>query len=818
MAAEHSFGHWVQQCRKARDLTQVALAQAVGCSVSAIRKIESDQRRPSRLVAERLADVLMLVTEERHAFLQAARRLAGAARPLPPSNLPIPQTSFCGRMQECDMIHGLLRRTDVRLLTLTGAGGVGKTRLALHVAAEMQEYFTHGVWFVALAEVRDPTFMLAAIAQAIGVKETGRQSLQDVLQQHLHTQKALLVLDNFEHVRAATPLLTTFLAAAPHLKLLVTSRVVLKLADEHEVVVSPLALPNLLRLPSAPVVAHYAAITLFADRARTVEPTFIITRDNAAIIAELCVHLDGLPLAIELMAARLRLFSPALLLDRVSHRLQLLTGGSHAQPPRLQTLRAALDWSYELLDRPSQVLFARMSVFAGSFGLAAVEALYQPAMDPPIDVLNTVTTLLDHHLLQRERDADGDARFMMLETIREYAQERLAVRGEEHAIRRQQAMYYSILVETSASELRGSNQKLALDRLEREHNNIRAVLHWALQDGDAEVALRLSSLLWVFWNSAGHITEGRRWLEAALALGPTASAALRARAQGGAGVLAQLQGDYGAAVAFHEQSLALLRDLNDTKEVAQALNRLGVIKQHLGAYRVAQALYEESLTLFQQIDEWLASSLPLMNLGTVAEYAGEYERARICYEESLSIFREFQDWTSQGMALANLGSLAEIQGDYEQARAFVEQALRLFRDQGVLRGVAMMLIILGRIALQRQDYYQARTCCQESLVILQKQGALGYIGECFQLMAALAGAQAHPLLAARFAGAAQRLQSKMKAETAVLGLAVYDPIMARARTQLDVANWTAAWNEGYAMTVDAAVTYALHYAEESHGP
>jgi predicted ATPase/transposase/DNA-binding XRE family transcriptional regulator len=795
MYSDISFGSWLKQRRKALDMTQADLAQQVGCAVITIRKIESGVLRPSLQIARRMAEHLDLASEDRATFVQVARGeipLDGLALPHHPAaaaprrphirltKLPIPSSMLIGRAQEVAAVRRLLTCTDVRLLTLTGTGGIGKTRLALQVAAEFLDEFTSGVCFVALAPISDPALVASTIAQTLGLTEAAGRPLIPQLQDYLRDMSLLLVLDNFEQVVAAAPLIGELLIGAPNLKVLVTSRVVLHLPDEHEFVVPPLALPNPKRLPSITVLSQHPAVELFIARAQAVKPEFAITTANAAAIAEICQRLDGLPLAIELAAPRVRLLAPQALLARLegahkSTSLQLLTGGGHELPARQQTLRGAIDWSYHLLEASEQALFMRLAVFVGGCTLEAAEAVASELrteneelrnglrddtlLNSQFSILNSIEALLDHSLLQCAEGADGETRFTMLETIREYALERLEASGEEDVLRRQHAAYYLALAEGAEPQIQGAEQAVWLDRLEMEHDNLRAALSWALTDGAAEVGLRLAAALGEFWWPRGHVSEGRRWLAATLACSGAATAATRAKALYRAGELAYAQGEYGAAATLLEGSLTLYRDLGDKRGIACVLRGLGNTLSFRGDPELAEPLRYESLALFREVDDawgiaWmlyhiaversdverqvalLEESLALARaggykrtivsvlngLGLVAREQGDYTRAVVFYKESLALCHQLHDIYISAWVLHDLALVVRNQGHEEQATALFEQSLALHREVGNRLGTAVALNLLGDTARWQDDYAQAAARYNESLIIFQEVG------------------------------------------------------------------------------------------------
>jgi predicted ATPase/DNA-binding XRE family transcriptional regulator len=850
MDINQSFGQWVQQRRKALDLTQAVLAQRIGCSVSAIKKIETDQRRPSQQLVERLADALSLPLSDRALFLQLGRTAADAAPPsLAPSNLPTPQTSFIGREQETALLRALLRDDVVHLLTLTGPGGVGKTRLAIQVAADLRSAFPHGVWFVALADLRDPSDIVITVARALGVKPSGNESLRDQLQAHLSRKQALLILDNFEHLVAATPLLSALVAAAPQLKLLVTSRTVLNLTEEHEVIVAPLPVPHSTRHPSVPVLAQYPAIALFTARAQRVASDFALTRDNVSTIATICAHLDGLPLAIELAAARSRFFTPALLLDRLSSRLGLLAGGAANVHPRQQTLQATLAWSYTLLKTSEQALFARLAAFVGGCTVEAVEAICGPVASTSTTILDDLTVLLDHSLLGRERGQGGAPRLVMLETIREYAQGQLAARDEIASMQQRHAAYYLALAETVEPTLRGTGQAEALDRLEADYPNIRAALHWSIDQADAMFAARLSVALIDFWDTRGYVHEGRSWLSQTLALAGPIPAALQAKLLKGAGWLAWTQGDYSQAEGYCQASLALFEQLGDVNGRATILNQLGLVAWRQTNYRLANDRLTESLNLCRGLEDHQRCARALNNLALIAEAQGDKEQALELYAESVAILRQYGDNRSVAGVLGNMGILAMHQDDKRAAEWFTEslalrraledkvgiarmlqglgvvalhqgrlgeayaltsESLQLMRDLNSPVGVAYALGNLGEMLVKGGDMARAATLYAESLLMFQVLGNQRAISELLESHAELAAEQQDWERALQLYGSAAALRARIGAPQPPYEYARHARQVAAARSQLSAASASAAWEAGEATTTEAAIAYALH--------
>jgi non-specific serine/threonine protein kinase len=690
------------------------------------------------------------------------------------TNLPLQPTPFIGREREVTALVHRLRDPAVRLLTLTGPGGTGKTRLAVQVAAELLDAFPDGVFFVDLAPIRDPNLVATTIAQALGVKEVPGQPLVEGLQRYLQDRHLLLVLDNFEQVVEAAPLVAELLGNASRLTVLVTSRVVLCLRVEHELPVPPLAVPDPQQLPPFAALAWNEAVMLFSQRAQAVQPDFRVTPENAAVVAEICQHLDGLPLAIELAAARSKLLSPQALLarlaQRVPGRLKVLTAGARDLPARQQTLRSTIDWSYSLLDAGEQALFARLGVFVGGFTLEAAEAICNADGDLSMDVLDGLHALLNKSLLRQAESVTSEPRFVMLETIREYALERLTAIGAVSEVSQQHVAYFLTLATTAARELRGHQQVLWLARLEEEHDNLRSALAWSLTDASTiECGLQLAGNLVWFWWLHSYFSEGRRWLEQALAVNRTVGPG-RAAALNGLGILAFGQGDYRMSAGFLIDGLALYQGLGDHGGIAWSRGCLGVVAGYQGDLERAAALLGESRALFRRLGErweraWVLACLgevvvaqgdyaqaeellveslerarslgdlwlitiSLRHLGHVAHARGDYVRAIELYEEGLALRRELGDKLGMAQSLNNLGLVALDQGDTRGAKTRFEESLMLFRELSNRTGVAELLNNLGQIAQHEGAYVEASILFDESLALEREQGNTRGIALC----------------------------------------------------------------------------------------
>jgi non-specific serine/threonine protein kinase len=656
-----------------------------------------------------------------------------AARPPPsaldalPNNLPAQPTTFVGRAHELVAVAERLGRSEVRLLTLTGPGGTGKTRLAIEAAGLLRGEFPDGVCFIDLAPLTDPHLVISAVARTLGIQDGGSRSLAESVRAFLQDRHALLILDNCEHLLAAAPDVAALLAACPYLKVLATSRAPLHLRWEHELTVPPLSLPDPAHLAPVAAVARVPAVALFLQRAAAVCPGFQLTETNAAAVAGICIQLDGLPLAIELAAARTKVLSPEALLARLNHRLALLTGGTRDQPARHQTLRAAIDWSYGLLAPQEQTLLRRLAVFAGGCPLEAAEVVCRARGDPPGDLLDRVASLLDHGLLRRQDGADG-VRFCLLETVREYAAERLEASGEAADIRAQNAQYFLALAERAAAELRGPWQATWLRRLDEETDNLRQILAWSGGTSDPDqdqLQLRLATALGEYWQVRGRLSEGRHWLEELLA-GPSSAnhPPARAKALSAAGLLAIGQSDHDAAWVLHTECLAIWHALGDNSGTAGTLTRLGAIARERGDHEAARTLIEQSLALKRSMGDQQGVAEALTQLGYMARDREDFADARSRAEESLAIWREVGDDLGIARALHALAHVGRDQGDYRVARALYQESLGLFRKVGYTIGTAAALSNIGLVEREQGGHRAARRSLEQSLQ-LRRQMADG---------------------------------------------------------------------------------------------
>jgi predicted ATPase/DNA-binding SARP family transcriptional activator len=659
-------------------------------------------------------------------------------RPLPQSNVPVPASSLVGRRRELDEITSALRG-DRRVLTLTGPGGSGKTRLAIEAANILAGEPADGAFFVALDAIRDPALLLPAIGQAVAVRESGDRPLPESLAERLAGRQALIVIDNFEQLAEAASMLSEVLEAAPGLSFLVTSRAALRISGEQEYPLAPLDLED--------------AVALFVERAQGADPRFQLTDENTAAVEEICGRLDGLPLAVELAAARTKLLPPEAMLALLDERLDLLSRGARDLPERHRALRDTIAWSYELLGPDEKELFAQLSVFGGGFTLESAVAVCDASLDG-------VATLLDDSLLER----DG-ARFRMLETIREYALEQLAADEESHYVRRRHAEHFLRLAESEP----GPEQAAWLARMDDERDNFRGALAWALDTREASLGLRLAAALWEFWWVRGYLAEGRGWLDDALARGRDAAPELRARALHAAGSLATRQGDYEAAAGLFEESLAIWEELGDAPGTARSL----------------------------------------LSMGTVAAEQGDQERAIELSERAAELYGESDDRRGHALAISNLGGIALERGEYAKAASLSEQAYGLFETLEDSEGMAFALVNQGFAALSEHEHERAIEFLRRALRLLAELEFKDVIGYCFEGLAAVLAFTKRPEEAAKLLGAAEALRESLGVGLAPAEQATHDETVAAVRDALDEDHFGVAWRQGRELALDDAVAHAL---------
>lgn len=858
-----SFGGWLKQRRKTLDLTQQQLALLVGCATTTIKKFETNQRRPSSQMADRLAIQLRVSPDERVMFIQWARGVNGAeqqpiasapaptsdASPLPAHMLPTLSTLLIGRADDLASICSYLRCDTVQLLTLTGPPGVGKTRLSLQAAVELREWFPDGVYVISAAAINDTATLITAITQQLGLYDVAEHLLLASLRKRLSSRAVLLVLDNFEHLLATGPWLTSLLGAVPTLKALVTSREVLRVYGEQVFRVAPLSLPNPAAQLSAEILVQSAAVALFTARAQAVDHTFSLTDDNAQTVAALCRHLDGLPLAIELAAARILLYSPYALLTHLRNHVHVLTGGPRDMPLRHQTLRAAIDWSYHLLRPEEQRLFRHLGIFMGGCTAIAITAICVEVGDVRQPVLDQLAALLDKSLVQRGTADAAEERFNLLETIRDYALAQTQEDPEGAAVEQRHMYYYLEFAETAQAHLGHSEQQLWMSRLEIEQPNLRVALRRALSLGANAAALRLVSALWKFWHMRGHQREGLEWIDAVLAQQSSERTAQHAWALYGAGWLRYDQGDTGRAGAHFEESLGLFRQAGDAHGTGLTLHGIGELALVQGAYQHAHQVFAESLMLFRSLGDTEEIAWSLDHLGRSLLYQGDAACAAQLFEEELTLFRAIAHGWGIAYALTNLGGAKLALGQLDQAHTFLTAGLSQHQRLDNQRGRAAVLVQLGDMAFYQHDLISAQDCFTQSLILseqvdypwcralaLEGQGRIAtHIGAfdqastCFTraleiwqqlddycgrsvltleritVLAAACGDAAHAL---RLGSAARALRQRLRIVDGNLEQGAFEQAIALARQTLAINVSAALWAEGSALSLRQAVDLA----------
>jgi len=725
-------------------------------------------------------------------------------------NLPIALSSFIGRTRELAEVRRLLGTT--RLVALTGAGGGGKTRLALAVATAVVPEYPDGVWLVELAALTDRAQVVQAVAAALGVCEEPQRPLTATLVDALRARTLLLVLDNCEHLLdSCAQLATTLLSACPRLRILATSREALGVAGETSWLVPSLSLPDPQHVLTRMELVEAEAVGLFVERAAAALPTFRLTPENASDVVQVCRRLDGIPLAIELAAARVKVLSMAQLAARLDDCFRLLSAGGWTAVPRQQSLRATIDWSYALLAEPERALFRRLSVFAGGWTLEAAEVVCAGDCLAGDEVLEALAHLVDKSLVVVERQDGGPVRYRLLEAVRQYSHEKLRESGEAESIERQHAHFFLALAEAAEQELRGAQQVVWLDRLEREHDNVRGALAWsqAARDG-AEVGLRLAGALWLFWLLRGNLSETRASLRGLLGRpemhAPTVA---RAKALYVAGLLAGAQSDFAPACMLLEESLALGQALEDKHAIAYARNWLGIVASLQGDNLAARVLLAGSLALLQDLGNKWDIAWALSRLADIDLYLGDYTRAAVSLEASLALARQVGDHFVLGHVLLSLGYAAHLQGDNMRAAACYEESLARFRTLSHTWGIAAVLHTLGHVLRAQGDSARAIACFSESLTRYWKMGHKEGTSLCLNGFAGVAGEMGQPVRAARLFGAAEALRETIGLSRQSDERAIYDRSVAAVRAQLEEAAFAAAWAEGRAMPLEQAIAEAL---------
>jgi predicted ATPase/DNA-binding winged helix-turn-helix (wHTH) protein len=726
--------------------------------------------------------------------------------------LPEARTPLLGRERELAAVGQLLLDPAARLVTLTGAGGSGKTRLGMELCRELAEAFEQHVYFVGLGSISDAGMVPAAIAESLGIRETGGRPYLDLVKELLgewEPSPVLLLLDNLEHILAASAYVVQLIEASRRLKVLVTSRAPLRVYGEYEFPVPPLALPDRQHMHSFAALAENPSVSLFAQRAAAVKPDFHLTAENAAAVAEICSRLDGLPLAIELAAARVKMLPLSGILARLESRLKLLTAGARDLPERQQTLRNTIDWSYDLLSEAEQKLLRRLSVFWGGCTLEGAEAVCNTANDLGGEIFDLTSSLVDKSLMQQRQPGNDEPRFRMLETIREYAVERLKESGEEAATKRAHAAYCLVLAEEGNPDLNASERAAWLRRCDAEHDDFGAALDWLFQTRDLDWGFRFCMALFRFWDMREHSEEGRARLEHILQLAGSDYPKERARIYLFLGAFSTAQGDFPAAGTFLQQSLSTYQELDDPSGIAVSLNAMAVMARDRGDHVAAQINFEKSLAFWRKARDRVAIARCLHNLGNVAKIRGDYGRARMALAEAMQLFEEIGDGSGAAWALNQQGDVAKEQGDLREARELYQKALTAFRGAGDRWGMARSLADLGAIACEQGELAKAYTAYKESLEIFTNLEHRRGLARVLEGLACLALGKGDARRALAVAGAASRLRQAVSAPLPPAEQAKLDENLRQAWQQLGEAGGKKAWEEGRALTTDHAIEYAL---------
>ncbi len=730
-----------------------------------------------------------------------------------PSSLPAPRNSFVGRQEDLSGVIERLLEPHVRLLTIAGPGGTGKTRLALEVAARLRREFAGGIHFISLSSVTATAGIVSAIARSFGFANPGGKFPMKVLREQLELslrEPTLLVLDNFEHLLPAAALVAGIIDSCHVLKLVVTSRVVLRVYGENEYLLLPLAVPDLGRLPRPDVLRKNPSVALLLERVGAVRSDFALTTENARDVAGICARLDGLPLAIELAAARMKMLSAADLFEGLQARLKLLTGGPQDAPKRQQTLRQTIDWSYGLLSQAQQKLLSRLSIFSGGFTAEAAEAVCNARLDLEMDAVEGTCSLLDHSLLQRIDSQQGQIRFTMLETVREYGLERLSLSGKEEFTRRAHAAYCLVIAEEGNTKSVPAERESWLAMCDAEHPNLRAAFAWLVEKQQSEWALRMAVALFTFWENREHLAEGFESLHAALLLPSSAGRTrLRAGALWRAGALLGFQSDFEQSMQLQSEALEIYLEIGTKEEIAFQLAAIGAGRMLLGDYAQAALWYQQSLTVYRELGGCTEIAQTLSNLAQAQNAVGNHGLATSLLHEALAMFRDLEQWTRVGWSLNHLGDVARSSTDAKKARRLYQEAVDVFRQQQDTWGIARSLADIGDLSSEEGDYRNADELFQQALELFVKLGHKRGVARTFEQFAVNAVRQGLNERALSLAGYAAALRHRTGASTRPCDKPGLDRALAPAWEGIDAETARDAWTCGARMALEQAVLFAV---------
>lgn len=817
-----SFGDWLRQRRRMLDMTQQTLADQTGCARITLRRIEGGTLKPSRELADLLLDRLGIPTGERAEWVRFARGLSpipdrpiGSSAPKPQSNLPLSLTRFIGREKEIQDVVGLVLRHP--LVTLTGPGGVGKTRLSLEAASRVLENYPDGVWLVEVAPIFDPILVPRAAADTIGLREESGRPVMERLSRYFQHKRMLLVLDNCEHlVDACASLADGILRVSPGVHILATSREALNIQGEVAYQVPSMSLPEQGELMPIEQLREFEAIELFIDRAHRAMPSFHASDENAPSLVQICRQLDGIPLAIELAAAKAGVLHLDQINERLADRFRLLAHGSRAGPARHQTLQAAIDWSYDLLTRPEQVLFRRLSVFLNGWTLEAAEAICPDVDLPGEDMLDLLVQLVNKSLVRGE-ERMGAARFYMLETIREYALRKLHQSGEWDALSRRHLTYFAHLVGKAQLHFRGPDQSIWYNHLDNDLDNLRTALTWVGGSEAVEIQIQLAADLWRYWKNRGHILEGSLHLQRLFQQvpeGPARQSPSFARALAAAGSLAYYEGDFSYSEQTRTEALKIYQSLNDSAGVADCLIGLGNTAISQGKYDAAREFYEQGLRIRESLgDRWGIARL-LGNLGLAAYYQMDYPRARSLHTQSLSLFREQGDEESIANELVNLGDVARQQGELSEALLLYQESAAISRRLKDRWGLGYAALGMADIALARYELSTASIFYRECLTAFQRSADQIGLPFALESVSTLALTWNQPELAARILGAAETLREGTSSPLPPPNQASYQAVRATLKETLSPGRFQSAWSQGQSMAMDQVIAMVLQMLEK----